>query len=315
MPLPIKDKKKNYLIKLIDNLKEKQEQSVSVSFKIVETRQNGFIVKSNGLFAYVHYNYMPWKYKKKEYWKIIFPLLKGKILFGEVFSIKTNPISVQINGEIPQFKNMEFLFNHRYLGIVLDIEKNGILVEFGGCYNWNYGSMIGKIVFSYFESINNQSIYSVGSEIYTYYYKEVDSHHVFSTSPIIKSWENDSIERFRNKVLVSKVTYASQKNIVLKVAESYEAYIFTKKEYYLGFYGSFKKALKHLIKGDIITCEIIEINDVERSFGVIWKNEYEIKSIAKRSLLFKYSNSKKLRESRMIESRISTDVLKKLKSN
>jgi len=66
---------------------------------------------------------MPWKYENIKTWKAIYPAIKGKIFFGRVHQFCKAPISLILNGEIPQFKIPELNKNEKYKGIIINIYK------------------------------------------------------------------------------------------------------------------------------------------------------------------------------------------------
>jgi hypothetical protein len=99
--------KKSYLSKLAENFEELEQKGENIPFKITEIRRKGFVIKSAGLFGFISFDHMPWKYQNHNAWNAVFPSIKGKIFFGKTHQFQKNPLSLILNGEIPQFKKIE----------------------------------------------------------------------------------------------------------------------------------------------------------------------------------------------------------------
>ena len=76
--------KETYLSKLIDNFEKQNIEQSSHPFVITDIREQGFIVKTYGLYGYISFYHMPWMYHSDDAWRSIFPYLKGKVLFGKI---------------------------------------------------------------------------------------------------------------------------------------------------------------------------------------------------------------------------------------
>ena len=98
-----KPEQKSHLAKLVDNLARQDCANTNIPFKIIDIRDKGFIVKVGGLRGYISFNHMPWTYNNNVAWNAVFPYLKGKLFFSKIYQIQKEPISIILNGEIPQF--------------------------------------------------------------------------------------------------------------------------------------------------------------------------------------------------------------------
>lgn len=136
---------KDYLIPLINSIEDKYYDRINVGFTIVDMIEIGFLVKTDGLFAFVEYDEMPWQYSSTEIWKLAFPHLQKKVFFGQVAQFQRDPLAIQINAKVPQFKKPELYVGDEYKGVIIQKSKFGTMVDIGYEFNWTRGSMIGLL--------------------------------------------------------------------------------------------------------------------------------------------------------------------------
>ena len=144
---PKKEEEKDYLTKLADNLKEIQKNHQNVSFRIKTAKRNGFVVKVKGLFAFVSFHHMPWKYKSVEHWRAVSKHLVDKKFFCNIHSISENvrPIQIIINAENHTFEKIKLIPLEQYECVVIHKSKYGLIVDLGYHFDWEYGSFNGLI--------------------------------------------------------------------------------------------------------------------------------------------------------------------------
>ena len=58
---------KDYLQDLLLNIKKAYTNQESLTFRIVEPKKKGFLVKVSGLFAYVSFKHLGWSYPSIEF--------------------------------------------------------------------------------------------------------------------------------------------------------------------------------------------------------------------------------------------------------
>lgn len=278
-----KPDKKEWLYKLVDNLETQWIQDAKLPFKIIELKRTGFVVKVSGLFAFISFNHMPWKYKKVNYWSSIFPKLIGKVFFCQIHSIDKVPsLSIIVNGEIPQFKKTELIIGENYKGVIIEKRKKGIFVEIGCHFDWKCGSFIGYLNKSGFDSLQLFSTCSVGDEIEVFYQG------VGEKGPLIFSQSNEEIVDWNNKIpqgLVGQVVLVhivreAEKEMKFLVKGKYKGRIYLEKND--PFFGSKKRARKvknKLKDGTIIHCEVIGFRENLRFLRIKWIAELDTKII------------------------------------
>jgi len=137
--------KKEWLTRLVQELENHRFNFDTLPFNIVETKDTGFLVKVNGLFAFVSFYHMPWKYVDTGCWIAIAPKLTGKRFFCKIHKIDKEPLFVIINGAVPQFKKAEPTTGKEYKGLVIKITDYGIFIDIGYHFDWKYGSLVGLL--------------------------------------------------------------------------------------------------------------------------------------------------------------------------
>lgn len=132
---------KNYLSKLVENFENLEQKGENIPFRITGIRRKGFVIKSVGLFGFISFGHMPWKYENHNAWNAVCPSIKGKIFFGRTHQFKKNPLTLILNGEIPQFKKTELNETDKYKGIVINKTKYGLFIDVGYHFNWTAGQL------------------------------------------------------------------------------------------------------------------------------------------------------------------------------
>jgi hypothetical protein len=133
---------KEWLDKLVDNLDRQREEDLNLAFRITDVKDKGFIVKVCGLYAFLSFNHMPWRYPDITSWQVVFPHLTKKVFFGKVHQIRRDPLAITINGEIPQFRQPELEPEQEYCGIIILKTLTGIFIDFGYQSHWQSGAIV-----------------------------------------------------------------------------------------------------------------------------------------------------------------------------
>jgi hypothetical protein len=149
---------KEWLNKLVDHLEQQREEDINLAFRITDVKDKGYIVKVSGLYAFLSFLHMPWKYPDLSSWRVVFPHLTKKVFFGKVHQIRRDPLAITINGEIPQFRQPELEPEQEYCGIIILKTKSGIFIDFGYQFHWQSGAIVSfmqktKIVSKPFEEL------------------------------------------------------------------------------------------------------------------------------------------------------------------
>jgi len=164
-------KQKNYLDKLLNNLKESQLNNRTLQFQIKSAKRNGFVVKVGGMFAFISYNYMPWEYKSIQHWRGVSKNLLNQKFFCKIHSIDENtmPIRILINAENHRFEEKTLTENEQYKGVVIHKSKYGLFVDLGCHFNWKFGSFVGLIHKSTYKN-DDKLLSAIDGDIVESYY-------------------------------------------------------------------------------------------------------------------------------------------------
>jgi len=268
-----KPDKKEWLDKLVENLEAKSLEDINLPFKIVKTKKTGFLVKVSGLYAFISFNNMPWKYNRDNLWTAIAPKLIGKIFFCKIHSITKEPLlSIIINGEVPQFKKTELLIGRKYKGIILNKTGTGILVDIGYHFNWKYGSFVGFLSKSQFNSAKLFLNCSVGDEIVVFYQGADENwQFLFTQNSEIFDWEEGIPQSLVGQKVVVLIVKEEKKEIKFLVEWRYNGkLIFQKNDPFFGGKKSVRKIKNNLKDGDIIHCEVIGFSEEKKILELKW---------------------------------------------
>ena len=139
--------------------------NINLPFNIYEIKEIGFIVRVYGLFCYIPFNYMPWKYSNNYYWELVYPTLQRKTFFAHILRKNVEYLSFYLNAKIPQFKTPVLTKNEKYLGVILRKENNYILIDIGYHFDWSCGSITGLLHKDNFNLHDFRYIYEEGEII------------------------------------------------------------------------------------------------------------------------------------------------------
>ena len=312
-----KQEQKPYLKKLFDNLEKLDSENKNLPFKIIDIREKGFIVKVSGLRGYISFNHMPWTYNNNVAWNAVFPYLKGKLFFSKIYQIQKDPVSIMLNGEIPQFRKPELAEDRMYHGIILNKTVFGAFIDIGYAFNWKSGSIIGLLHKSHFETAEHFEKIEVGEIIKLLFwgYNEKEQL-IFGLKTELKEWFTNEIEQLIGKILPVKSVKTPDNNVTYIVKDRFSATLLINKSIYPENKSKIKKAIRNLKDGEIIHCEIISINKPKRTFQLKWNTPSEIEEISSRNITKGNLQSQKTNNipdtRNTIENCLNTEVVEQL---
>jgi len=266
--------KKEWLDKLVANLETKKLEDADLPFRIIRIKSTGFVVKVSGLYAYVLFDFMPWKYSNISYWTAISPTLIGKIFFGKVHSISREQfLSIIINGKIPQFKKTELEIGENYKGIILEKTDNGLFIDVGYDFDWRCGSFVGYMNKYQFSSGQLFSSCSVGDEIEILYQGHNEKGRlIYSQTNEFSEWNWGIPQGLVGQiVLVTIVRREDDQAPKMLVNGIYHG----KMIYSYGSKQMTKKILNNLKNGTVIHCEVIDCNEKSHVLKLKWVMELD----------------------------------------
>lgn len=286
--------KKEWLEKLIENIEKQQFEDINLPFKIIKIKEKGFVVKVSGLYAFVSFNHMPWKYYDIDSWVAISPKLIDKVFFCKIYQFNKDPLSIIINGDVPQFKKTNLIVGEEYIGVIIKKLKKGILVDIGCHFDWKCGSLIGLLHKSQFEFKDSFLNCIVGDEIQLCYQRlNEDEQFVFSQNTEIKDWNSGKPQELVGKTLwVRVVRYQDETKIGFLVNEKYKGNItLLKKDYTPKYRRIISEAKRKLSDGEIINCEVTGFSERKMSLELRWIVELDTEMLIQDSLINNLDNN------------------------
>lgn len=124
---------------LKQNLVEIKEKDESVIFKVIRIKKGGFQVKVKGIFAFVPFSLMPWKYHLG-IWNLMEREVVEHKFFAKIAELDLTLNRIVLDATVTEFDIFYLIDGQTYKAIILKKAKTYILVELGHRYQWNYGS-------------------------------------------------------------------------------------------------------------------------------------------------------------------------------
>ncbi len=275
---------KSYLPKLVENFEKLEKRGENIPFKIAEIRRNGFVIKVAKLFGFISFNYMPWKYENHNSWNAVYPSIKGKVFFGKTHHFCKNPISIILNGEIPQFKKPELNEKDKYKGIIINKTKYGLFIDVGYHFNWDCGSIVGMVHKSNFAPIETFENVEIGETIESFFLGSNNKEQlIFGDNKVTKEWLNGEIEKLVGEILPVIIIKNNDDKTSYLVNEKYNATLPAISRIYPTNKKIIKSAIKNFKNGDLIHCEILKVNKLDKTLQLKWDFAHEIDEIISRT--------------------------------
>ncbi|MEC7784264.1 MAG: hypothetical protein VYB38_12690 [Bacteroidota bacterium] len=264
---------KDYLQDLLLNIKEAQAAGEQLNFKILEAKDKGFVVKISGLFAYVSYYHMPWRYNTVDYWKAISGSLVNKVFKAKVYRLQEDPISIRLDAKSHIFKEIELKELNIYRGIILSKKKSGLLVDMGSHFNWKYGSFMGHI---HKASLGEPAKYEnavVGNAIETTFWGYTKGGKlILGDDKDHTQWHTPELQDMVGTIQQVKVIKRADAPLtysVLNKGQNYKAHLPITKLYYPNTKASVKKIVAQFKDGQSIPCLVVKIQKRAKNYFVL----------------------------------------------
>ncbi len=273
--LAIKEATQQYLDDHKAIVEEFQKDKKDFPFTINNIVENGFVIKTCGLFAFISFYHMPWHYPDNEYWKVVFPKIKGRYFFGEIYQYVKETTSIMLDGSVHQFKEMVLIEKVNYTGIILRKTELYMIIDIGYNFRWDCGSFIGILSKNKFNYCYYDDNYNVGNEIEVKYHGVKENGHVeFSKEKDIDFWNSDEAKSLIGTIVDTRVVKRCERNEYW-VNNKYTAILPVNKEIYKILHSYVTIDISDLQDEDIIKCEVLSINTQYNSYVLKWQqNEY-----------------------------------------
>jgi small subunit ribosomal protein S1 len=285
--------KNDWISDRLNEIENHRDNFETLPFKIVEKKDFGFLTKVKGLYSYVSFYHMPWKYYDTESWIAIAPRLIGKKFFCKIHKIDKDPIAIILDGKLPQFKTAELTIGEEYKGLVIKISDYGLFIDIGYHFAWKCGSLIGLLHKSQLADNDKISNYKLGQEITTVYQELNDNGQpVFCNEREIIDWQMGKPQELIGQTIWAKVIRQPEiKTVDLLVSGKYKATLTTDAKLYAPKYRTkIKNAKNELTHGEIINCEVTGFNEKNRTLKVNWLTEMDTDIVVDNSILNNLDN-------------------------
>lgn len=126
----------------------------TIIFTITALKKTGFQVKVKGIFAFVPFSLMPFKFSPP-LWDVIKNELIGQKFFGKIIIAEIINNRFIVDASVTEFEAFNLIDGATYKAIILKKASKHIIVEIGHRYNWQFGSQCYLVTF---DSPNNLEI-------------------------------------------------------------------------------------------------------------------------------------------------------------
>ena len=254
-----KEEKKEWLEPLFDHIEVVKQKKLVVPFKIVDIKKNGFLVKIEGLFAFLPFSLMPWKYQNYDNWNAVLYSLKKRVFHGTIAKVirkegNTGVNRIYVDASVTKYEKPELVEGENYKGVIIQKADYGLIVDIGHNFKWKNGSIRGLLHRSYIPNFEFQTNYETGKIIEVKLYENNDKGLSFKLSSY-----NYALESFVGKIVQARVIKTDNKPISYMVDEKYHAQMPMKNVYGDDIY-LIRNMLKYLSDGEIIDCTVLDFN-------------------------------------------------------
>lgn len=267
---------------LLENIELIKERQTAVPFRIMDIKRGGFLVKIEGMYGYVPFDRMPWKYPHPLCWEAIHLLLKSETFLGKVFHIeKTIDFTGEGKGFIRIFVDAtennlltkaEINFNEDYRAVVIRKLPYGAMIDIGCHFDWKCGSVTGFLHQSKFFGSTSFRFCEIGKTLTVNCIDENEHGLLFVTG------EYADFHNYVGKKALVTVHKDEEGKLAFSMEDGNNAYMPVKTSIYGEKKAWIKKAIKFLTDGEMIECEILEVKKINNLFVVKWLPNDEIEN-------------------------------------
>ncbi|MCE2963036.1 MAG: hypothetical protein ACK5UE_05545 [Chitinophagales bacterium] len=261
------DTDKDRLADTFDQLARYKAEDRAIGFKIIESRQSGFIVKVEGLYAFVAYLKMPWFYADIKKWHTIAPYMIDCKMGGKIqrMSYEDN-LYVTIDASDTVLKTATFQIHKAYRCIVLWKNNQSVLVELGQNFDWKCGSIEAEVKKSSFYFLEEFKDLNIGDSFVTFFHGfETEGKMIFGHQWVDKELENGELEKLIGSVQPITIHKESRHKYTYWYRGQYQCQLSITEDIYGDSYplDILEQYLNNLADNSTILCEFIAIGKLK----------------------------------------------------
>lgn len=294
---------KKWLKNLIADLEQKVSEDKNLPFRINQIKEKGFVIKINGLFGFISFYHMPWRYDDLESWKYVFKYLQDKTFFCKIHKFEKEPLSITVNGDVPQFKKLILTKDSEYEGVIIKKTRYGLFVDFGLNSNWQCGSFVQLLHKSNIEKAEYSEL-KCGDTFKVFYTGETEEN-----LATFKSENKINCEELIGKMVKVEIKKNFNNQITYLIEGKHKGTVPVTKEHYPNQKKYIRQALSNLNEGETIHCEVVNITKNKQLLQLKWIIESEIEKAFEREPSDIISNNAAYN----IQTRLDNEILDKLK--
>ena len=280
--------KNSWITERQSELQNHYENNDTLPFKIVEIKTYGFLTKVLGLYSFVPFSFMPWRYSDANSWVAVAPSLINRKFYCKVQEFDKAKGSIILDAGLPQFKVAELIEGEAYKGLITRIADFGVFIDIGFHFEWKCGSLLGLLHKSQLAAYEELNDFSLGQEITTIY-KEMnpDGKPVFCNDKEKKDWENGIPQKLVGQTTwVNVVRKIDNEAVELFVEGKYKARLIVDKQLHSWqTKNKIFEALNELSDGEMLHCEVIGCNEKSRTMIINWFTEIDTDIIGEKSII------------------------------
>ncbi|MDR2148863.1 MAG: hypothetical protein LBE91_20680 [Tannerella sp.] len=247
------------------NIDYAKEQGLVFSFKILDLKSHGLVVKVNRYRAYVPLVLMPWKYDMLEKWETILFSLQKSAFYGVVCLVEKsedgkNVTRFFIDATVAPLNEATLVCDEEYAGIVLQKFEYGVILDIGHHFSWTCGSITGFLHFTKFPDYESFLESRVGDIINVNYWETNEKGIAFIAAGYV-----DLRVKYTGTTTYATVRKDGDGESAIWVEDKYEAKLPLLSDFYSQDKRLIQKAIRDLPDGASIPCKIIDVK-VNRLF-------------------------------------------------
>lgn len=259
---------KEYLNDLLEDLRFAFENNKTMTFKIVEPKEKGFLIQVGGLFGYLSFLHMPWEYKKLKYWQNVSPFLIDKVFTCKIHSLEEGKlVSIFITAKQHEFETPRLTEFKKYRGVLLEKTQFGFFVDIGLHFGWKFGSLLGLVHKSTLIDASDYENTAVGNEIsviFQGYNNKQDM--ILGDNRERAKWHTGALDKLIGTIQNVSVVINENGHREFYVQGKHKAKVPVTKEHYPQLKAVARTYISGLEDGDTIDCEVVRINNKRDMF-------------------------------------------------